>query len=153
MRFQARIEQSGKTATGIRVPPEVVDALGAGKRPAVRVTINEYTYRSTLGVMGGVTMLPLSADHRQGAGVAAGDDVDIELVLDTEPREVAVPPDLAAALEKDGDAQRVFNTLSYSAKQRHVLSVEGAKSPETRQRRIEAVIASLHKDFGAHETG
>jgi antitoxin component of MazEF toxin-antitoxin module len=153
VRFRATIEQSGKTATGIRVPPEVVDQLGAGKRPAVRVTINGYTYRTTIGVMGGVSMLPLSAEHRQAAGLAAGDEVEVELELDTEPREVIVPADLAAALEEDASAQRAFNQLSYSARRRHVLSVEGARTPETRGRRIHAVIGSLRKDSDADSTG
>lgn len=150
MKFRATIEQSGKTATGLRVPPEVVDGFGAGKRPAVRVTINGYTYRSTVGVMGGVFMLPLSADHRRGAGVAAGDEVEVELALDTEPREVAVPADLAATLKEEVRAQRAFDALSYSAKQRHILSVESAKTAETRKRRIDAAIASLIKDSAGH---
>ena len=149
VRFHATIEQSGKTATGIRVPPEVVDALGAGKRPAVQVTINGYTYRTTVGVMGGAFMLPLSAENRQAAGVVAGEDIDAQLELDTAPREVVVPPDLLAALEQNAEAQDSFKALSYSAKRRHVLSVESAKTPETRQRRIDAVIASLRKDPGA----
>lgn len=147
--FHATIEQSGKTATGIRVPPEVVETLGAGKRPAVRVTVNGYTYRTTIGVMGGAFMLPLSADNRQAAGVTAGEDVDVVLELDTEPRAVVVPVDLAAALGQNLEAQGSFNALSYSGKRRHVLAVESARAPETRQRRIDAVIASLRKDSGA----
>lgn len=143
MTFRATIEQNGKTATGIRVPDAVVESLGAGKRPAVRVTINGYSYRSSIGVMGGVSMIPLSADHRQAAGVKAGDEVDVALELDTEPREVSVPPDLTAALQSDSEARRVFDTLSFSAKRRHVLSVEGARTAETRQRRIDAVLTSL----------
>lgn len=143
MRFRATIELNGKTATGIRVPDEVVDALGAGKRPAVRATINGYSYRSTLGVMNGASMLPLSAEHRQGAGVAAGDAVDVELELDAQPREVDVQADLAAALAENDQAQRSFNALSYSARRRHVLLVESARTPETRQRRINAVIDDL----------
>ena len=146
VQFRATIEQSGKTATGIRVPADIIDGLGAGKRPAVRVTINGYTYRTTIGVMGGASMLPLSAENRQAAGVTAGDAVDVEIELDTEPREVVVPADLAAALEGDPQAQESFNMLSYSAKRRHVLSVEGAKTAETRQRRVHNVMASLHTD-------
>jgi hypothetical protein len=146
MTFRATIEQSGKTATGIPVPPEVVAALGAGKRPAVRVTVNGYTYRTTIGVMSGVAMLPLSADNRQAAGVSAGDEVEVDLELDTEPREVTVPPELAAALAEDAEAQSAFDHLSYSVKRRHVLSVEGARTPETRQRRIDTVLASLRED-------
>ena len=144
-RFRATIESSGKTATGIRVPPEVVEALGSGKRPAVRVTINGYTYRTTVGVMGGAFMLPLSADNRRAAGVGAGDEVSVDLELDTAPREVEVPSDLAAALKHDAEAQGAFNALSYSARRRHVLSVEAARTAETRHRRIESVITDLHK--------
>src|SRR3954453_10674283 len=99
MRFHATLMQSGKTATGIRVPPDVVERLGSGKRPAVRVTICGYTYRSTIAPMGGAFMLPVSAEIRGITGVAAGDDVDVEVDLDTEPREVSVPADFARALD------------------------------------------------------
>ncbi|MGH2633889.1 MAG: YdeI/OmpD-associated family protein, partial [Tepidiformaceae bacterium] len=126
----------GKTATGIRVPPELVAQLGSSKRPAVRVTIGRYTYRSTVAVMGGEFMLPVSAEVRANAAVAAGDDVDVELELDTAPREVEVPADFANALDGDTEARRFFDALSYSNKRRHVLAVEGAKTTETRQRRI-----------------
>lgn len=143
MKFRAIVEQNGKTATGIRVPDEIVDALGAGKRPAVRVTVDGYSYRSSIGVMNGVSMLPLSAEHRWGAGVTAGDAVDVEIELDTEPREVVVPADLETALAGNAEAQRSFNELSYSARRRHVLSVESARTPETRRRRIDAVLADL----------
>jgi hypothetical protein len=116
MRFRASIQQSGKMATGISVPPQVVAALGAGKRPAVRVTINGYTYRSTVAPMGGAYMLPLSAEHRAAAGVTAGEEVDVELALDTAAREVTVPDDLAAALDRDVEARRFFDGLSCSNK-------------------------------------
>jgi hypothetical protein len=146
VQFHATIEQSGKTATGIRVPTEVIDALSSGKRPAVQVTLNGYTYRTTVGVMGGAFMLPLSADNRAAAGVAAGDEIDVEVELDTAPREVEVPADLAAALAGDTELQRAFDRLSYSAQRRHVASVESARTEETRRRRVDAVIASLQTD-------
>ncbi len=136
MRFHTTIQQSGKTATGIRVPEDVVAALGAGKRPAVKVTINDYIYRSTVAVMGGAFIVAPSADHRAAAGVAGGDEVDVDLELDTAPRIVEVPPDLDLALNQEAAAQRFFDGLSYSNKLRHVLAVEEAKTPETRQRRI-----------------
>jgi hypothetical protein len=136
MRFRTTILQGGKTATGIQVPDEVVEALGSGKRPAVRVTINGFTYRSTVAVMGGVYMVGVSADNRVGAGVAGGDEVDVELELDTAPREVTVPDDLAAALDAEPNARRTFDGLSYSNKSWHVLQVAGAKTDQTRQRRI-----------------
>jgi hypothetical protein len=141
--FRAVIQQSGKTATGIPVPAEIVERLGAGKRPAVQVTLQGYAYRSTVAPMGGTFMLPLSAEHRAGAGVAAGDAVEVTIVRDTAPRVVSVPPDLAAALAVDANAQRVFAELSYSNQQRVVLPIEEAKTPETRQRRIAAAVGRL----------
>ena len=143
MRFRTTIELGGKTATGFQVPPEVVAALGSTKRPPVRVTINGYTYRSTVAPMGGVFMLPLAAEHRTAAGLVAGDEVDVDLELDTAPREVEVPPDFAAALAGDADAQRAFDNLSYSNKRRHILSIEDAKTPATRERRITKAIETL----------
>ena len=143
MRFRATVELGGKTATGIRVPAEVVARLGPSKRPAVRVTINGHTYRSTVAPLGGAHMLPVSAEIRERAGVAAGDEVEVDIELDTEPREVTVPPDFAAALDRDADAKRSFDGLSYSNKRRYVLSIEEAKTEETRQRRIAKAIDTL----------
>jgi hypothetical protein len=136
MRFRTMILQSGRTATGIQVPEEVVQALGAGRRPAVKVTVNGYTYRSTVAVMGGAFMIGLSAEHRAAAGVSGGEEVDVDIDLDTAPREVSVPADFAAALDAEPAARRTFDGLSYSNKSWHVLQVEGAKTDETRQRRI-----------------
>jgi hypothetical protein len=136
MRFRTTLELGGKTATGFRVPPDVVASLGRGKRPPVRVTINGYTYRNTVAVMGGDFVLGVSSEHRAAAGVAHGDVVDVDLELDTEPREVTVPPDLRAALDGDAAASRFFDGLSYSNRLRHVLAIDDAKTPETRQRRI-----------------
>ncbi len=146
MRFRALLETSGKTATGIRVPPEVVDQLGAGKRPAVNVTINDYTWRTSIAVMGGAYMVGVNAEARQGAGVAGGDEVDVDIELDTEAREVAVPADLARALAEDPAAAAAFDAASYSAKRRLVIPIEDAKTPETRERRIAKTIAGLRRD-------
>jgi hypothetical protein len=143
MRFHTTILQSGKTTTGIQVPDDVVEALGAGKRPAVSVTINGYTYRSTVAVMGGVYMVGVSAEHRAGAGVGGGDKVDVDIELDNAPREVSIPADLAAALDAEPAARRAFDSLSYSNKSWHVLQVEGAKTEQTRQRRITKSIDML----------
>ena len=145
MRFRTTLEQSGKTATGFRVPAEVVEALGKGKRPPVRVTINGYTYRNTVAVYDDVYMLGVSAEHRAGAGVAGGDEIEVDLELDTAPREVTVPDDLAAALYADADAKRTWDGLSYSNKSWHVLQVDGAKSAETRQRRIGKSLDALRE--------
>jgi len=145
MRFRARIELHGKTATGIRVPPEVVEHLKSGKRPPVRVTINGHTYRSTVAPMGGEFLLPVSAENRTSSGVEVGDEVEVEIELDTQAREVDVPPDLLEALDRDADAKRFFDGLSYSNKQRIVLSIEGAKTAETRLRRITKAISELRE--------
>jgi hypothetical protein len=141
--FRTTILSSGKTATGIVVPPDIVGNLGQGKRPRVKVTIGAHTYRSTIAVMGGQFMVGVSAENRERAGVAGGDDVEVTLELDTAPREIDVPPDLAAALRSDATVQRAFDGLSYSGKQRHVLAVEGAKTEQTRQRRIAKVVEAL----------
>ncbi len=136
MRFRTTLLQTGTTATGMVVPGEIVEALGAGKRPPVRVTIHGYTYRNTIAVMGGEYMVGVSAEHRAAAGVAGGDEVDVDIELDTAPREVTVPADLAAALDAEPAARQTFDALSYSNQSWHVLQVEGAKTDETRQRRI-----------------
>jgi hypothetical protein len=143
MRFRTTIVQSGKTTTGIQVPDEVMEALAAGKRPAVMVTVNGYRYRSTVASMGGAAMISLSAEHRAGAGVSGGDEVEVDLELDTAPREVDVPPDLAAALDAEPAARSTFDGLSYSNKSWHVLQVTGAKTDETRQRRIARSVETL----------
>lgn len=145
MKFRTTLLQSGKTATGFEVPPEVVESLGKGKKPPVRVTINGHTYRSSVAVMNGVFMVGVSAENRAAAGVKGGDELDIDIELDTEKREVAVPPDLAEALENDPDAKRFYEGLSYSNKSRHVLSIEGAKNPKTRKRRVEKAISMFRE--------
>jgi hypothetical protein len=144
MKFRAVIRLSGKTATGIQVPSEVVADLGPSKRPPVQVTINGHTYRSTVAPMGGVFMLPISADNRELAGVSAGDEVEVEIESDTQPREVQVPSDFQEALDHDTDARRFFDGLSYSNKQQMVLSIEGARTAETRLRRISKAVGALH---------
>jgi hypothetical protein len=146
MQFRTVIELGGKTATGLRVPPDIVSALGTGKRPPVRVTIAGHTYRSTVAAYGDAFMLPLSAENREAAGVAAGDEVDVEIELDTQPREVSVPADFEQALQADLEARRVFEALSYSNRRQHVLSIEGAKTVETRQRRVLKAITKLRED-------
>ena len=145
MKFRTVIELGGKTATGFQVPPEVVEALGSGKRPAVTVRIGGHTYRSTVAPMGGASYIPLAAENREAAGVAAGDEVEVEVELDTAPRTVDVPPDLAAALDAEPSARAFFDGLSNSNKKWHVLSVEGAKTEETRRRRIEKSVAMLQE--------
>jgi hypothetical protein len=146
MRFRTVIISGSKTATGIEVPDEIVAGLGRGKRPPVLVTINGHTYGSTVAVMGGRFMVGVSAENRALAGVSGGDQVDVEIELDTEPRQVAVPDDLARALQEEPATKRFFDGLSYSKQQWFVLSVEGAKTPETRQRRVAKAIEMLRAE-------
>jgi Bacteriocin-protection, YdeI or OmpD-Associated/Domain of unknown function (DUF1905) len=146
MRFRTTLEQAGKTATGIEVPADVVESLGSGRRPAVHVTINSHTYRSTVAVMGGRFMVSVSATNRELAHVRAGDELDVDIELDTEPRVVEVPADLSEALDRDQAAKRAFEKLSYSGQLRHVLAIDAAKTQETRQRRIDTALTMLAGD-------
>ncbi|HVF75272.1 MAG TPA: YdeI/OmpD-associated family protein [Acidimicrobiales bacterium] len=146
--FRAVIESHGKSATGIEVPAAVVEALGQSKRPKVQATVNGYTYRSSVGSMGGRFLLGVSAEVRAKAGVAAGHEVDVSLELDTDVREVAVPDDFAAALAAEPTAQAFFAGLSYSQQRWFVEGIESAKKPETRQRRIEQAVARLAEGRG-----
>jgi hypothetical protein len=134
--FDTTLLLGGKTATGFEVPEEVVAALGSGKRPAVSVTINGFTYRTTIAPMGGKFLVPVSAGVREAAGVAAGDRVAVELELDTAPRVIETPSYLAAARDR-------FEALSYSRKKEIVRSIEDAKTEETRQRRIAKALEEL----------
>jgi Domain of unknown function (DUF1905)/Bacteriocin-protection, YdeI or OmpD-Associated len=135
MRFSAQVELGGKTATGIQVPDDVVAALGSGKRPAVRVSLGGYTYRTTVAPMGGHFYVPLSAENREAAGVAAGQIVDIDIELDTHARELVLPEDLAAALMADEPARAFFAELSYTHRKEWARWIEEA---------CEAVIGIAH---------
>jgi len=143
MKFRSTLELGGKTATGLEVPPKVVVSLGSGKRPPVRVTIKGHTYRSTVAPMGGKFYLPVSAENREAAGVAAGDRLEVSVELDTAPREVVEPPDFKKALDRSKQARKAFDSLSYTRKKEHVLSIEGAKTAETRERRIAKALSAL----------
>jgi bifunctional DNA-binding transcriptional regulator/antitoxin component of YhaV-PrlF toxin-antitoxin module len=143
MKFSTTVFLGGKTATGLVVPPEVVDALGAGKKPPVTVTLPGHSYRSSIASRGGQYLIPLSAEHREAAGLAAGDDVEVDVELDTAPREVEVPADLAAALDAQPEARLRFDAMSYSHQLQHVLAVTGAKAEETRARRVAAVVTAM----------
>lgn len=129
------VRDDDTNGTGIEVPAKIVEMLGNGKKPKVTVTINDYTYRSTVFVYGGKFYLPLAAEHRKILSVDAGDDVTVTLERDAAPREVAVPQDLAAALKTAG-ATKHFGSLAYTHRKEHVRAIEEAKAPETRARRI-----------------
>ncbi|CAN3703028.1 hypothetical protein MMX123_03066 [Microbacterium sp. MM2322] len=141
MRFETTLSQIGNN-TGIEVPAEVVEALGGGRRAAVVVDVNGYVYPSTLAVMGGRQLIPFSADKRAATGLSGGDPIVVELRLDTAPRTVEVPDDLAAALDAAG-ARAAFDALAPSARKAHVANVEGAKTADTRARRITSLATKL----------
>ncbi len=143
MKFMTTLLLHGKTATGFEVPTEIVEALGAGKKPPVKVTINGYTYRSSVAFMGGKFLCGVAAEHRAPAGVKAGDTVEIDLQHDTEKREVEIPDDVANALKANPSAKAVFEKLSYSHKRAHVEPIAAAKAADTRQRRIDKMITML----------
>ncbi|GAA4348268.1 YdeI/OmpD-associated family protein [Angustibacter luteus] len=145
MSFRATLQLHGRTATGIEVPDAEVEALGSGRQPAVEVTLNGYSYRSTVAVRGGVYLIPVSAEVRAAAGVSAGDEVDVTLVLDTAPRTVEVPEDLAAALADEPAARAFFDGLSPSKQKWFTTSVTGAKQEQTRRRRVETAVQLLRE--------
>ena len=141
MRFETTMAQAGNN-TGIPVPDEVVDALGGGKRAAVSVTVNGYAYRSTMATMNGQYLIPFSSDKRKATGIAGGDAIVVDLELDTAPRDVEVPADFAAALDAAG-LRSAFDRLAPSHRKAHVTSIEEAKAPATRERRIAAAVAKI----------
>jgi hypothetical protein len=143
--FRAIIVQTGKTACGIEVPEAIVDALGGSRRPAVVVTLDQYAYRSTVAPMSGGFWVGVNSEHREASGLKAGDEVQVTLALDTAPRELAIPPELAAALAADAAAREFFDGLSYSNKRVFTLSVEGTSNPETKARRVEKAIALMRE--------
>ena len=143
MRFASTVELGGKTATGIPIPDEVIEALGSSPRPPVTITINGYTYRTTSVRMGGRFYVPLNAENRAAAGVAAGDDITDDIEPDTAPREGTMPHDLAAAM--DEDARAAYDVLSYTHRREWVRWIEDAKRPETRATRIEKTVAGLRE--------
>jgi hypothetical protein len=143
LKFSTTLLQAGKTATGIKIPAEIIEKLGAGKKPPVKVTINGFTYRSTVAVMGGAFMVGVNADNRVGAKVKGGDKIDVTIELDTEERVVDVPADFQKLLNKNAVANKKFAALSYSKKKAIVLPINEAKTEETRQRRLEKGIQAL----------
>ena len=136
---------AGKTATGLPVPAEVVEQLRAGKRVAVVVTIGGYSYRTTVAPMAGEFFVPLAAEHREAAGVSAGQEIDVDIAVDDQPREVVVPEDVAAAL---GEARAGFDALAYSHRKEWVRWVEGAKKPETRANRVAKTVEAIRAGKG-----
>jgi hypothetical protein len=140
--FHTVILQTGKNTAGIQVPEEIIEELGSNKRPLVRITIKKYTYRSAVAVMGGKFMVGISAENRQAAGVRGGEEVDVTIELDLEPRTVEIPKDLKAALTEAGGL-KAFEASAPSMQKEYVRQVEEAKTQETRERRIAKLVEKL----------
>ena len=140
--FQTAILQTGKNTTGIEVPPEVIEALGGGNRPLVKVKVNDYAYRSVVAVMNGKNMISMSAAHREAGGFHGGDPVAVTLELDLEPRTVELPEDLKTALVK-ANVMEAFEKSAPSMQKEYVRWVQDAKTPETRERRIAKTVEKL----------
>lgn len=141
--FRTVLHQQGNNV-GIVVPDAIVAELGAGKRPLVKVTIDgSYSFVYTIGVMGGRSMIGFSAAHRAASGFGGGDEVEVSLELETAPREVVLPPELAEALAADPDAAAAFDKLSYTFRKEHARAITEAKSDETKQRRLQKILAGL----------
>lgn len=143
MRFDGELRLNGKTATGVPVPENVIEALGGGRRPQVTVSLNGYTFQTSLGTMAGQILIPFSAVIRSAAGLAAGDHVEVEIKLATAPTPVDVPEDLRGLLADDPGAQEFFDALTASQKRGFTDWIEQAKKPQTRQRRLEQTLTAL----------
>lgn len=143
MDFTAQLQATGGTTTGFAVPEAVVEGLGGGRRPKVLATVAGHTWRTSIAAMGGQFWLGVSAAVREAAGVAAGETHEVTVELDTAPRTVEVPPDLAAALAGDPTAAAAWEALSHSHRRAHVEAVLAAKKPETRERRVASTLAKL----------
>jgi hypothetical protein len=145
MKFRAKVIPSGN-ATGVEIPTDVVKALGSGPRPLIAVTINGHTWRSRVALMRGQCLVGISAANRAASGIAEGEVVEVDLELDTEPRVVPEPADLARGLDDDPEARAAFDRLPYGLRRRHVAAIEEAKATEVRQRRIARLVAAMRSD-------
>ncbi len=143
MKFRTTVQLEGKTATGLLVPPEVVTGLGGSKKPAVTVTLNGFSYRSSIAARGDRFLIPVSADIRRQSGVSAGDEVEVDIEIDAAPREITVPTDFAERLDAEPEVRAFFDGLSYSNKSVHTLSIDQAKTAETRARRVDKAMDTL----------
>ncbi len=130
-------------ACAVVLSDEHVSALGAGRRPAVRVTIGERSARLRLGVMGGENLIGLSKAARAELDVEIGDVVTVTIEVDDVPREVTPPPALAAALAAHPDAAAAFERLSYTHRREYAEWVAGAKRDDTRERRVDQAVPRI----------
>lgn len=136
MEFRAELQRTGGNTTGFPVADEIVDSLGGGGRPKVVVRVNGYEFRSSIARMGGDYWLGVSAERRAAAGIEGGEVYDVDVELDTAPREIEVPEDLAAALAAEPEAKAFWDRMSFSNQRWHAEQLTSAKTAETRARRL-----------------
>ena len=139
--FQATVLRDGPMCV-IPLPFDPKAAFGKVRAPVV-VTLNGYTYRSTIAAMGGPVCIPLRKSHREAAGLEGGETLTVSVALDTEPREVEAPPDLIAALEATPTGMARWRKLSYTHQKEHVEAIDAAKKAMTRERRIAAAVKMI----------
>jgi len=145
MRLTLELQRTGGNTTGFQIPDEAVTELGGGGRPKVTVTLNGFSFPSSIAKMGGSYWLGVSAERRTAAGVEGGQVYDIDVELDTAPRVIETPDDLRAALDAEPDALSAWQKLSYSHQRQHVEAINSAKAPETRARRVAKAIEMLRR--------
>jgi len=145
MRLTLELQRTGGNTTGFQIPDEAVTSLGGGGRPKVAVTLNGFTFQSSIAKMGGSYWLGVSAERRTAAGVEGGQVYDLDIGLDTAPRVIETPDDLKAALEAEPAARAHWEKLSYSHQRQHVEAINSAKAPETRARRVAKAIEMLRR--------
>jgi hypothetical protein len=145
MKFRAKVIPSGN-ATAVVIPPNVVKALGSSPRPLIAVTVNGHSWRSRVALMRGQCLVGISAANRAASEIGEGDSVEVNLKLDTEPREVPAPPDLAKALKDEPEARAAFDHLPYGLKRKYVAAIEEAKTSVVRKRRIAALVIKMRSD-------
>ncbi|HET6938149.1 MAG TPA: YdeI/OmpD-associated family protein [Nocardioides sp.] len=143
MRLRLELKGHGGNTAGFEIPDEVIEELGGGRRPKVVVTVGNHTWRSSIANMGGTFMLGVSMANRAAAGVSAGETLDVDIELDTAPRTVEVPDDLAAQLKQDASAAAAWDAWSFTRQKEAARSLTEAKKPETRASRLEKVLAEL----------
>jgi hypothetical protein len=143
LKFSTVLLTAGKTATGIKIPDEIIEKLNGGKKPLVKVTINNFTYRSAVAVMGGASMVGVNAENREAAKVKGGDRIDVTIELDTEERTVEVTAGFQQALNRNATAKKIFETFSNSKKKALTAPIANAKTEATRNRNIDKAMKAL----------
>lgn len=142
MKFKATVIPSGN-ATAVEVPRAALDSLEAGARPLIAVTINGHRWRTRVAAMRGLSLVGVSAANRKASGIAEGDLVEVELELDVEPRIVDAPADVAAALDQHPALRPAFEDLPFGLRRKLIATIEEARAPETRARRIAKLVEEL----------